>query len=295
VRIQLERAVESADLQSRRFALIALAQCAARAGRTSADEAAGEGVAQVRQFLGRRLADGRSHERSWAALALGVLEHGLAHRARIDGRAADARANVARPALGVRAQILAALRDAGSGSEVGALAIAAGLMHEREALPILLAKLERTSEPATLGHLALAIGLVGDVSGTTALRAQLATARFEPDVLRDTAIGLALLEDDTLVPSLVRTLENANSLASQGAAASVLGWIGDRRTIAPLLALVESRDATASARAFAAVALGRVCDRDRMPWNAAVAQDVHYRAATVTLAAGDGTGLLDIL
>jgi hypothetical protein len=32
-----------------------------------------------------------------------------------------------------------------------------------------------------------------------------------------------------------------------------------------------------------------------MPWNASVAQDVHYRAATVTLTAQDGTGLLDIL
>ena len=70
---------------------------------------------------------------------------------------------------------------------------------------------------------------------------------------------------------------------------------GDHRALPALLALLGNREGTASARGFAAVALGRVCDRDRVPWSAQISEDVHYRAATVTLINGDGTGLLEIL
>jgi HEAT repeat protein len=191
--------------------------------------------------------------------------------------------------------VFAALRDAGAGTEVGALAIAAGLMGDKDATPILLAKLEHAAEASTQGNIAVALGLLGDERAAPALRAQLATARFRPQLLRETAIGLALIEDGTLVPSLIETLEKAESLASQSAAASVLGWIGDRRTIEPLLTLLSRTDVTASVRAFAAVALGRVCDLDRLPWNAAVMENFQYRAATPTLRSADGSGLLDIL
>ncbi len=109
------------------------------------------------------------------------------------------------------------------------------------------------------------------------------------------AIGLALLEDRTLVPALLETLEKANSLASQAAAASVIGWIGDYRALQSLLSLLANREVTASARGFAAVALGRICDRDRLPWNASITEDIQYRAAPATLIAGDGTGVLEIL
>ncbi len=278
VRNALKSAVANADLQSRRFALVALAQCAARPGRDGKDE----GATDVRLFLASRLADGRSHERCWAALALGILEH-------------ERRARSGESGANLRAQVFAALRDSASGTEIGALAIAAGLMGDKDATPVLLAKLEHASEPATQGKLAVALGLLGDERAGPALRAQLASARFRPELLRETAIGLALIEDASLVPSLINTLEKAESLASQSAAASVLGWIGDRRSIDPLLALMARTEATASARAFAAVALGRVCDQDRLPWNAVMMQDCHYRAATPTMRSSDGTGLLDIL
>ncbi len=289
VRATLEGLVISGDQLSRRLALIALAQGAARRGESGTSEATGE----VRLFLAKRLSEGRSHERCWAALALGVLEHDLARQPVRDNGSAARATDLG--AANMRAQVLAELRDSVSGTEVGALAISAGLMANKEAAPILMAKLDHTGDTLTQGHIAMALGLVGDASAGPALRALLATARFKPDLLLDTAIGLALLEDPTLVLALIDTLEKANSLASQSAAASVLGWIGDRRTIDPLLTLVTRTDATASARAFAAVALGRVCDQDRLPWNAAVAQDVDYHAATPTLTSADGTGVLDIL
>jgi HEAT repeat protein len=161
-------------------------------------------------------------------------------------------------------------------------------------MQVVLTKLERTAEPRLQGYLCVALGLLGDARATKPLKTVLADARFRPELLKSAAIGLAMLEDRTLVPTLVETLSTATSLASQGAAASVIGWIGDRRAVDPLLKLLGNKDVTASARGYAAVALGRVCDRDRLPWNAVVAEDVHYRAATVTLVAGDGTGVLEI-
>jgi hypothetical protein len=274
VRATLQRVALGGERQSRSFALIALAQRAARAPSEPI-------AAETRAFLSQRLSEGKSHERAWAGLALGVLER-------------ERRAPGETNAVSARAILLSALKDSGSPDEVGALAIGCGLAGEADAMQVVLTKLERTAEPRLQGYLCVALGLLGDARATKPLKTVLADARFRPELLKSAAIGLAMLEDRTLVPTLVETLSTATSLASQGAAASVIGWIGDRRAVDPLLKLLGNKDVTASARGYAAVALGRVCDRDRLPWNAVVAEDVHYRAATVTLVAGDGTGVLEI-
>lgn len=274
-RVTLQRLALTGERQARAFATLALAQRAARPSEPAS-------ASETREFLLKRLSEGRSQERAWAGLALGILEH---------GRKAPDEAGAA----SVRAGLLGALKDSASPEELGALAIANGLCRSEGAVPILLQKLERVSTAGVQGHLAVALGLIGDPRGLAPLREVLATARFRPELLREVAVGLALLEDHTLVPTLVDTLEMAQSQASQAAAAGVIGWIGDRRAVRPLLALATRSDATASARGFAIVALGRVCDRDRLPWNAWIATNVNYRAATATLVAGDGTGLLEIL
>jgi hypothetical protein len=47
-------------------------------------------------------------------------------------------------------------------------------------------------------------------------------------------------------------------------------------------------------RAFAAVALGLVGDKEELPWNSKIAVDNNYRANVETLT-GAGAGILDIL
>ena len=47
-------------------------------------------------------------------------------------------------------------------------------------------------------------------------------------------------------------------------------------------------------RAFAAVALGIVGDKEPLPWNAKVATGLNYRANVETLT-GSATGILDLL
>ena len=78
------------------------------------------------------------------------------------------------------------------------------------------------------------------------------------------------------------------------AIASGLGFIGDRRTIRPLLDLLFDKELTQLARAFAAVALGGVCDKELLVWNSKIAVNMNYRAAVETLT-NRVNGILDIL
>ena len=59
--------------------------------------------------------------------------------------------------------------------------------------------------------------------------------------------------------------------------------------------MLGRRDITESARGFAAVALGIVADKERMPWNSKISTNIDYRASTVTLTTQEATGILDIL
>ncbi|MBC8327822.1 MAG: hypothetical protein H8E31_03665, partial [Planctomycetes bacterium] len=80
------------------------------------------------------------------------------------------------------------------------------------------------------------------------------------------------------------------------AAATAIGFIGDHRSVTPLADLLgNDRDFTPLGRAFAAVALGLVADKETLPWNSKIAEDLNYRAAVSTLRDQAGTGILDIL
>ena len=48
------------------------------------------------------------------------------------------------------------------------------------------------------------------------------------------------------------------------------------------------------ARAFAAVALGGVADKESLPWNSKIGTNMNYRASVETLT-NQSTGILDIL
>ena len=115
-------------------------------------------------------------------------------------------------------------------------------------------------------------------------------------MLRSSAIALGLLGDKDLVPELTEMLRNAKGLSAQAAISSALGFIGDARSVDPLIEMLQNQSLTASARGFAAVALGIVADKEELPWNAKISVNINYRANTETLTdSQQGTGLLDIL
>lgn len=263
----------------RRQALVALARAAARPG---AGPEPGAALAPVRARLLARLADARTPERPWAALALGLLERGVAQGGGV-------------PSEDVRRALRAQLDAATSPDERGALATALGLLRDPAAEGPL-RELLASQDDVLCGQAAVALGLLGARGAIDELRAVVRGATYRPGLLFESATALALLGDRELVPELVDRLRTAESLAAQAAIASALGRIGDRRTIEPLLTMLADTELTAGARAFAAAALGILGDTRPLPWSTPYALDVNWRAATATyLDPATGRGLLDIL
>ena len=275
-----------ADQQARFFAMIALAQAAGRPGAGQGDELAGLhalGKSNPRSFLMAKLSKGRSATRTWAALSLAVLERSLADAGRETS-------DDARDAL------RASLEQSKSPNEVGAFAIAIGLLRDDGAAGTLRDKLERMGDDEARGHCAVALGMVDDLGSIERMQEIVRKSKYKPDLMRSVAIGLGLLGDKRLVGTLVEVLEQSDSLSGQAAIASALGFIGDRESVEPLIAMLRDETKTNIARGFAAAALGGVADKSALPWNTPIAAGINYRANTTTLTSPSlGTGILDLL
>lgn len=280
IRTELQRLGEQGEPLVRYLAWISMARCAARAGEGPTPRL---GLPQARVFLLTNLARGTSISRPWAAIALGVLQ-----RALLDGGST--------PQLDVSASLRAAFEVAVSPDERAGIATAIGLSSDATASPGLLKLLASSRDDFVRGCAAVSLGWVGARDAIEPLREVVRRAGTRAELLRNGAIGLALLHDREVVPELVQSLRTQTSLATQSALASALGFIGDQRAVEPLLAILEDDQVPALAHAFAAVAIGWLCDDDLLPWNARIAQDVIYGAATPTLTdPASGTGVLDIL
>lgn len=280
IRSALIRRIDTGDQQARKFALVALAEVAARPG----DEGDPfEATPGIRRRLVALLVEGGAMERPWAGLALGVLGHRL-----LAAGSAD-------PSLAVDAALLGALERARAPREVGAFAIAVGMRRQEEAVPLLVDKLDHLGDDDARGYVTLSLGMLGDRRGLAPIRDVLRVARYRPELLRQAAMGLGLLGDKNVVPEMIDMLQGTSSLAAQASLASGLGAIGDARSIEPLAELLGDDAASTRARAFAAVALGIIADKEDRTWNAKLSIGINYRANTVTLTDGQGAGILEIL
>ena len=272
--------LQTSEPQARAFALVAAGEAGARFGQDQVRE----GIDDARAFLVDTILNGKNWLQPWAGMAAGVL----CRRLRDQG--------VDHPALDTLRRVLrGALEEERSPDRVGAFALAAGLAGSLDSAPRLMKLLERGIPDETRGQVALGLALLGHREAIEPLRAIVADARFRPELLRLGAMALALLDDKGIGVELAKMLGEARSLASQAAIADALGFVGDRMAIDPLLELLASRTVTERARAFAAVALGNVADKDLLPWNAKLSEGLNYRAAPPTLSDPvGGTGILDI-
>jgi HEAT repeat protein len=275
---------ELPDEQCKYFSMIALAQVAGRPGLGEGGPVKGlEGKGNARAFLMERLEKGKAGARSWAALALAVLERSLEDHNQLSSAES-------------KALLRTALNDSKAPAEVGALSIAVGIAKITDAKDVLRTKFEQVSEPEAKGFAAIGLGLMDDRQAITLITDVVRKSKFQPDLLKSAATGLGLLGDKEIVPELITMLGSASGLSSQAAISSALGTIGDVRSIDPLIAMLEDKEKTEKARGFAAVALGIVSDKEELPWNAKISIDGNYRANTTTLTSPDaGTGILDIL
>jgi len=282
IRGELIRLATDGEEQCKRFALIGLAQTSSRPGQGDNPYA---GLAEGRAELLRHMSRGKTLMKPWAALSLGVM-----------GRALLDAGQGVEPST--RLALRAACEDNRRPAECGAYMIALGMLGESGSTDLLLEKLDYfAGSNEARGEAALALGLMADRRAIDPIQKVILDSKYRPDLLKQAAIGLGLLGDTNLVAELVRMLSEANGMAVQAAIASALGAIGDRHSLEPLVAMLKNdKGMTDTARGFAAVALGVVCDKERLPWNAKISMDINYRANTVTLTeASVGTGVLDIL
>jgi len=278
-RAALVRSLQENDPQARAFAVIALAEVGARTPVNGAGEAA---EIECRSAIVNEILRGKSTSKPWAVIALGLHERRRADRG---GQASD----------NARRVLLDWLTAARGRNEIGSGSIALGLCRETRAAKLLMTKLADTNDDTGQGYVSLALGMIGHAEAVPALRTVVQAARYRPTLLEQAAEALALLGDRENSPALARLLAEARGAAAQASLAGALGFIGDSRSVEPLLALIAREDLSASARGFAAAALGRVADESPLPWHTSVSCGLNYRAATVSLFAGDGTGLLEIL
>lgn len=279
-RQMLMQVARDGEALARRFAFIAIVRAGARDG---AGENTDANRAAVRTFILEELRQGSSAVRPWVALAAGV------------GEALNARAGH-EISPEVQAALLKGLKERKSPGEAGAWCLANALARQQDAREFLLETVLDNGESPARSHSALALGLLGWDGAVIPLRKVLPDSRYRPYLLRDTAIALGLLGSREAVNELLRMLGDTASLASMSAVASALGYIGDARALEPLVAMVRKGDRPDRVRAFAAAALGGVCDRDALPWNAEIAFSANYWVTPATLyEPGGATGILDLL
>ena len=278
IRRELIRVAGEEDPLTRSLAIMSLGKLA-----SSPVPGSQEGLDEVRSALLGKLARESATRRPWAGLALAVLERGLTETGGSTSK-----------------DVIAALRDslqkAVSIDEGGGLCIALGIAKASPTAPDLLDRLDRWDEDYAEANAAIGLGLMEANQAIEPLREVLLRSKYRPDLIRGAAISLALLGDKGVVTELVDMLGEARSLSSQAAIAIALGSIGDSRSVEPLLVLLQDQEVTALARAFAAMGLGIVGDKEPLPWNSKFAVDVNYNALTETLTdPATGRGVLDIL
>jgi len=280
IRDSLVGFIKDGDPMGRRFAMMSLAQT----GGSPADGENGTvGEMDVSKELQRQLSRGKTQLRPWAGLAIGVFNRSLM----------DADRTMHDDSLKA---LLSEADKCVRPAEIGAYLVGLGICKYPDAKEVALEKMDHfKGENDARGYCAVALGLLGQRDVIPTIQEIITKSKYKPDLLKQAAIGLGLLGDKELVDDLVKMLESSKGLATQAAISTALGAIGDSRSIDPLVEMLGNDQITETARGFAAVALGIVCDKEDLPWNAKISVDINYRANTITLTGAGGTGILDIL
>jgi HEAT repeat protein len=273
------------DQQVRNFALIGLAQASGRPGHGAGDPIYGVNAKDkkenARTFLKDELSKGKSAVKPWSGLAIAVMEREL-----------DDAKELSSPDM--KLVLRGALGESKSPEDLGAFAIACGLVKDTGAKDLLIHNLDQVRDIEARGYTAIGLGLMDEQSAIPAIQDIVKKTKYQAELLKNAAIALGLLGDKQLVPDLVEMLKTSTGLSSQAAISSALGYIGDSRSVEPLVALMNNQEVSALARAFGAVALGIIADKEPFPWNSKIGVNSNYRANTPSLTDQKG-GILDIL
>jgi HEAT repeat protein len=244
----VDQAKSSADRGVKNFALVALGQIGHKLGR---------------EHLRQQLKRGSQHDRTFAAMGLGV------HGAKFE----EGRKEIAR-------DLLAAFAEARADAERGAFAIALGLVDEKAAVEPVLLALSSGGSPELRAQLATAAGLLGDKRAVPVLQ-DILQKTADPGLIMKAAIALGSIGDPGAVKLLVKIFEEAgNNQPALFGATLALGFIGDRSAVPPLLRALEGKDSHDYTRAYAAMALGVLGDKREPRTLSIVQENTNYLATT---------------
>src|SRR5690606_20553933 len=100
-----------------------------------------------------------------------------------------------------------------------------------------------------------------------------------PLVIRDAAIGRALLGDASAGAEMLALLGSTRSLLTADYAADALAAMGDGTSLEALTGLARSADMPTARGARVVRALGAAADASPLPWNEPLRRDGHYGAS----------------
>ena len=264
LRALLEYCAQGRNDATREFCLIAVGEIGARDTATPEHPRVHEALRAlfVRQCVEPTVAS----DRAWAAL--GAAVYGQVQ-------------TEARPALAEG--LFQAWLEEHDPSYKGAFALALGLLDEGERADELFADMTGQQDQELNGFTAIALGFMGYDPASETLRtlchakAILATYRMR------LATALALMADEGADASLIALLGEGHAVGVNAAAAKALGLIGGVQALTTLQAMAANQHQLELARAFACVAVGMICEKTALPWNARLSADTNFRSLVPTL------------
>jgi HEAT repeat protein len=271
-------AEKSKNKQAQRYSSIAMAYLGARVAADSPY------LEKSLKFLMEGLRNGKGGRDSWSGLSLGIMGFMIQELGR------------PMPSL-VERSLLEKFKQEKNPQRRGAYAVALGLIHSEIAAPALRAAIDESRDEGLQGYACLSLGMIGANQYKDDLVQIVRESVRKPDLLKQASIALGLMKDKSVSKVLLQLIQPENgrkpSLAVLAAAATALGFIGDRSSVEPLIASMNDQKSTDLSRAFSAVALGAVAEVYALPWNSIFSVDLNYRASVQTLT-NQNSGVLDI-
>ena len=151
-------------------------------------------------------------------------------------------------------------------SERASAVLALGLSGNEGSLPVLRKQFEASKDVTVRGSCAEALGLLGDRT----VREKLLKMALNDasDVIRyQSALGLGYLADRTIVDPMVEELGKTRSAQARAALTRVIGQLGDRRAIDGLIEIAGDEKRKRQTRERAAGALGLIAYGEERGWS----------------------------
>lgn len=182
----------------------------------------------------------------------------------------------------VTKELLKLATGGGTKERQAAAVTALGLVGSKAAVPALRTLFARSKDKLVRGHVAEALGMLGDETHRATLFERL-REDGDPQLRYRAALGLGFSADATMLEPLVDALVTTGSANARTALARVVGEIGDRRALPKLTALSSDEKAGTWNRIRAIAAIGMIAEEADHAWVTAFQRGANFPHATPTL------------